>query len=81
VPVAAEKVPVEAEKVPVGAEKVQMQDCYKKNKVIYKEKDDEMCLEGHNCDNEDSMEHLEENIRMKKEHFERDERNYQNLKE
>ena len=77
--------PVEAEKVPVGAEKVQMQDCYKKNKVIYKviykEEDDEMCSEGHNCDNEDSMEHLEENICLKKEHFERDERNYQNLKE
>jgi hypothetical protein len=36
VPVGAEKVSVEAEKVPVGAEKVQMQDCYKKNKVIYK---------------------------------------------
>jgi hypothetical protein len=42
-----------------------------------------MCSEEHNYDNEDSMEHLEENIRMKKEHFgsERDETNYQNLKE
>jgi hypothetical protein len=40
-----------------------------------------MCSEEHNCDIEDSMEHLEENICMKKEHFERDERNYQNLKE
>jgi len=40
-----------------------------------------MCSEEHNCDNEDSMERLEENIRMKKEHFERDETNYQNLKE
>jgi hypothetical protein len=67
--------------MPVGAEKVQMQDCYKKNKVIYKEEDDEMCSEEHNCDNEDSMERLGENIRMKKEHFERDETNYQNLKE
>ena len=80
-PVAAEKVPAVAEKVPDVAEKVSMQDYYKKKKGIYKYEDDEKCSEEHKCDNRDLKEHLEANIRKKKEHFELDETNYLSLKQ
>lgn len=73
--------PVAAEKVPAVAEKVRMQDYYKKKMGIYKYEVDEKCSEEHKCDNGDLKEHLEANIRKKKEHFELDETNYLSLKQ